>query len=207
MIAAGFANFFRLRTMTKHKLTRAIPNESFQLILQFGGTEHRVLSTSLLCQRFGWKELAYPQHLKRFVWDEDKIVWSSGGTVDAEFLYENSTPVRLASLEQQTIRLSYKNQAPTTQHKHHHVFGVYLAPFSEKLFRLDESIGGGHGDQGGSESLSLAELLARPDWKPHFQKSGCNWAIEAITNGVGVPEHLIDTLVRGACERNGMPEA
>ncbi len=192
--------------MTKHTLTRAIPNESFQFVLQFDGSEHRVFSTSLLCQRFGWKVLAYPQHLKRFVWDEDKIVWSSGGAVDAEFLYENSTPVVLASLEQQTIRLSYKNQAPTSQHKQHHVFGVYLAPFSEKWFRLDESIGGGHGDQGGSESLNLDELLARLDWKVHFQQAGCPWAIEVIASRVGEPDLLIDRLVREACERNGLPE-
>lgn len=187
-------------------LRRAVPNEQWQMILEFDGPEYRLFDTSILREKKGWNRLAYPQHLKQFTVTPDSICWDNEGRVDAAYLYRSSTPLPQANLEQQVLRLSYKNQAPTPEDKLHHVYGVYLARFSNKPFRIGESIGGGIADRGGGRDFSLQELLLWPQWKQHFELSGCSWAVPLLESLAGEPDRLLDLLIREACLRNGLPE-
>jgi hypothetical protein len=192
--------------MSPRLLTRVTPNEQFQVILEFADAEYRIFDMSVLCNEEGWSALAYPQNLKRFTFSEAEVSWSIGGTVSASYLYERSKPIGLAQLDHQVLRLSFKNQAPTDEDKHHHEYAVYLAPFSEKLFRVGESIGGGMADRGGARNLSIVELLDWPQWKQHFELAGCAWAIGKIEPLTSKPQELLSTLIDEACQRNGMPE-
>lgn len=189
-----------------HCLVRTFPNERSHLILEFPGPEYRIFDVMTLYKERGWKDLAYPQHLKNFVASEAEIYWPSSGTVDSDFLYERSVPIDAGRLEHEVIRLSYKNQAPTPEDMNHHVYGVYLAPLSTKPFRVGESIGGGMADRGGGYDFSLEELLVWPDWKKHFALSGCSWAITFVESLAAQSATLIEDLVKEACQRNGLPE-
>ncbi|MBL8888985.1 MAG: hypothetical protein JNL67_03335 [Planctomycetaceae bacterium] len=192
--------------MPNHRLTQAFPNESFQLVLQFDEVDYRLFAMSILSRDKGWTSLAYPSNLKRFTWDTTEIVWSTGERIDSDFLFEHSTPLDHECLDHQVLRLSYKNQAPTTEHKKHHVFGVYLAPLSTQWLRLSESIGGGVAETGHDQALTLSELFQCHHWQEHFQRAGCSWACKLVENLATQPEQLLQTLVREARERNGMPE-
>ena len=192
--------------MSQHLLRRIIPNEQFQAILEFSNGERRILDLAVLRTEKGWAQLAYPQHIKNFVLSEDSVFWAEGGKIEASYLYEKSKPIHEDALENQTIRLSYKNQAPTSEDKFHHVYGVFLAPFSTKPFRIDESIGGGHAERGGGHSLSISELVAWPEWRQHFMFSGCSWAVPLIESLARQPEQLLNLLVSESCKRNGLPE-
>ena len=188
--------------MAAHVLRRAVPNEQWQIILEFAGPEYRLFDTSILRNEMGWSQLAYPQHVKRYVVMPDAISWPECGTVDARFLHARSRPFDPAGLRNQVLRLSYKNQAPTSEDPSHHVYGVYLARFSDKPFHVEESIGGGMAERGGGREFSSEELLAWPEWKEHFTLAGCAWAIPLIEDD---PE-VLDTLVEQACRRNGLPD-
>ena len=192
--------------MSSTQIIRVFPNEQSQLILEFLGQEYRIFDLMILYREMEWKELAYPQHQKAFIVSEDEISWPGSGTVDARFLYERSKSIEIDRLENQIIRLSYKNQAPTSENKHHHVYGVYLAPYSSKPFRVGESIGGGMADRGGGYDFSLADLQEWPEWKKHFELSGCMWAVSLIDSLPTDPVKLIELLIAEACRRNGSPE-
>ncbi len=179
------------------------PNENWQLIIQFSDDEYRLLDVAIPREEHNWKELAYPQHIKRFTFTPNEIIWEFGGELNASYLYKQSEVVDYSSLENQSLRLCYKNQAPTQEDKWHHVYGVYLHPFSHKLFSVGESIGGGHGDRGGSNSYSLTELLSWGEWKNHFNLSGCSWAIPIIESNQD-KELIIRELSKEACRRNGV---
>ena len=192
--------------MSKYLLKRVIPNEQFQVILEFSNLEFRILDMTVLCKEKGWTKLGYPQHMKNFTFSESSAYWPEGGTAEASYLYAKSKTIEKSRLENQVIRLSYKNQAPTSEDKSHHVYGVFLAPFSAKPFRVGESIGGGHGDLGGGHSMSISDLLEWPEWKHHFMLSGCSWATTPIEALAGQPEQLLNSLIIEACKRNGLPE-
>lgn len=192
--------------MSNHKIVRVFPNEKSQLILEFSDFEYRIFDLMILYEEMKWKELAYPQHQKKFVASASEILWPNNGKVNSNFLYEKSKPIERAKLENQVIRLSYKNQAPTSEDKFHHVYGVYLAPYSSKPFRVGESIGGGMADRGGGFDYSLNELINWPEWKWHFELSGCKWATKLVDSLAGNPAKLIEALIAEACSRNGSPE-
>jgi hypothetical protein len=191
--------------MTAHVLRRAVPNEQWQIILEFAGPEYRLFDTSILRNEMGWSQLAYPQHMKRYVLTPEAISWPEGGKVEASFFYERSKPLDPAGLRNQVLRLSYKNQAPNSEDPSHHVYGVYLARFGDKPFHVEESIGGGMAERGGGRKFSSEELLAWPEWKEHFMLAGCAWAIPIIVSLADDPERALDTLVEEACRWNGLP--
>ncbi len=191
-------------TVAKHFLRRAIPNEQGDMVLEFLGPEFRLFEASALTRQ--WPNLAYPQHFKCFLVTADAVHWVDGGHVDADYLYENSHPQQEAELDHQILRLGYKNQAPTREDEHHHVYGVFVAPFSSKQFRIGESIGGGFADRSGGRDLTIGELLAWADWKHHFELSGCSWAIPIVEAMAAEPDRLLDTLVDAACKCNGLPD-
>ncbi len=184
-------------------IVHVVPNESWQLAIKFSNGEYRLLNLSALREKYGWKELAYPQHAKSYTFSETDIAWEFGATLDSQYLYENSASMSGPDLERHSIRICYKNQAPTAEDQNHHLFGVYLYPFTERLFVVGESIGGGHGDRGGSRSFSLSELLAWQDWKKHFELSGCSWAIDVIEANDDL-EHIKNVLINEARRRNGI---
>jgi hypothetical protein len=193
-----------LGNVAKHFLKRAVPNEQWHMILEFHGPEFRLFDASVLSRR--WPKLAYPQYFKRFTVTGEAVHWSDGGRVDADDLYGGSSPQQYADLDHQTLRVSYKNQAPTDQDNLHHVYYVYVAPFSSKLFRIGESVGGGLAERGGGRNLTLEELLTWADWKHHFELSGCSWAVEVVESLAEESDQLVDALVRESCKRNGLPE-
>jgi hypothetical protein len=188
-------------------LKRAVPNEAWQLVLEFEGPEYRLFDTAIVREEKGWQKLAYPQHVKRFTMTSDALCWTEGGCVSAEYLYQRSTPLQQPDLERQVLRLSYQNQAPTSEDKSHHVYGVYFSRFGKQAFQLEESIGGGMAERGGSRSFSVQELLAWPAWRDHFQLSGCAWAIPIVESVQGAADAALDLLVSEACLRNGLPQS
>jgi len=192
---------------TTARLKRAVPNERWQLILEFDDGQFRLFDTAILREEKGWDRLASPQHVKRYTVTPDAIGWPAAGTVDAQYLLRRSVPVTLAALEHEVLRLCYQNRAPTAQDQRHHVYEVAIACFSARPFRIGESIGGGHAERGGSSAFSLDEMLAWPAWREHFELAGCGWAIALVDTLAGEPERLLDALVLEACLRNGLPQA
>lgn len=179
-----------------------IPNEDWELAIGFSNGEYRLLNLSIPKKEYGWEELANPLLMKRYTFNRTAIDWEFGGTLDAEYLYRNSVSVNMPDLARHSVRVCYKNQAPTTKDERHHVYCVYLYPFSEKVFAVGESIGGGHGDRGGFSLFTLNELLTWEEWKLHFELSGCSWAIEMVEMSENI-DQLVRLLVSEACKRNG----
>jgi hypothetical protein len=190
--------------MTAPLLERVVPNETWQLVIEFGQAGHRLFDSRMAREEMGWGQLAYPNRFKNFTYTADHVLWPDIGELSADYLYRYSAPLARENLEHQVLRLSYRNQAPTDIHPTHHVYGVYLFPFSPALFDLGESIGGGHMEMGGSRRMSLDEVLAWPDWKKHFVLSGGEWAIPMVEAHAGEIAILSDLLVRQICCRGGM---
>lgn len=183
-------------------LTNVVPNEQWQLVLEFANNEHRLFDASIARIEKGWAELAYPNKLKNLTFDERGVSWPGGRALNTQYLYSKSKPINLEGLANQVLRLGYKNQAPTSVHPSHHVYCVYLYPFRKQPFEVGESIGGGHCEMGGSSSYTLSELLAWPEWKRYFELSGCAWAIPLVEEA-SEQEVLLRTLVKQVCVREG----
>jgi hypothetical protein len=174
------ANIFNLFGL-KRKLVKAIPNENWEITIEFEGNEFRLFKASIARSEKGMSFLAYPQKFKAFTVMPTSIKWASGGELDSEYLYKKSVPIDKEHADKQILQLEYKNQAPTKSHETHHVYGVYLKPYNEfRPFILGESIGGGHGEMGHDEVFSLEEMLKNKNWREHFSLSGCEWAIPII---------------------------
>jgi hypothetical protein len=187
------------------KLRRVVPNEKWQLILDLGPDGLRLFDASIARKEKGWSQLAYPNKFKNLTYTDDLVRWGQDEELSSTWLHANSRPVVTTDLEHEVLRLGYKNQAPTPEHRSHHVYGVYLAPFSVRPFRVGQSIGGGHADTGGGQDLSLTGLLKWKEWKRHFELSDCQWAIRFIEAGASDQQMLIDTLVKEVCRRAGAP--
>lgn len=185
-----------------HPITNVMPNEQWQLVLEFAGEEHRLFDSSVARLEKGWPELAYPNKLKNLKFSLHWVSWPGGRILDSGYLYSKSKPVSAEVLANQVLRLGYKNQASTSVHSSHHVYGVYLYPYRERPFEVGESIGGGHSEMGGSRSYSLAELLAWPEWKLNLELSGCAWAIPLVEEA-STERELLRTLVKQVCLREG----
>ncbi|CAJ0809969.1 hypothetical protein [Ralstonia flaminis] len=183
-------------------LTNVIPNETWQLALEFEGQEIRLFDASIARAEKDWPEFAYPHKLKNLTFDAQQVSWPGGRVLDAAYLYEKSKPIEGWALQRQVLRLGYKNQAPTSQHSSHHVYGVWLCPFRERAFELGESIGGGHADTGGSSGFSLAELQGSRGWQHHFDLSDCAWAVPLVETASD-QAMLLNVLIRAVCRRAG----
>lgn len=183
-----------------HYLINVMPNEQWQLVLEFAGEEPRLFDSSVAIVEKGWSELAYPNKLKNLTFGDHYVSWPGGHILDSDFLYSKSKLASPTVLANQELRLGYKNQAPTTVHSSHHVYEVSLYPYRKQLFDVGESIGGGHCEMGGTSSYSLAELLAWPEWKITFELAGCAWAIPLVEEASSERE-LSRTLVKQVCFR------
>ena len=189
------------KQQTTHRICFVLPNEKWELVIEFEDG-HRLFKASIAREEFDWQELAYPHKLKNLVYTEQQVGWPGNRILGAEYLYENSVPVALESLQFENLSLGCQNQAPTDKHPNHHVYCVYLYPFHEKPFAIGESIGGGHAEMGYSANYNLAELLALPDWKKHFELSGGAWAVPLVSNA-NEREDLLRVLVEMVCQREG----
>lgn len=189
--------------MTPPRLERVVPNETWQLVIAFAGAEHRLFDVGMARESMNWPALAYPNRLKNLSYTAHAVSWAGIGELSASYLYRNSTPLAQEGLDRQVLRLSYKNQAPTPTHPTHHVYCVFLFPFSDTLFDVGESIGGGHGERGGSRRTRTDELLMLSDWRQHFRLAGCDWAVPIVEAHGDQPAELSDLLVREICRREG----
>lgn len=184
------------------KLLRVVPNEQWQLVLEFASQGFRLFDASIARVDKGWSEFAYPNKLKNLTFTEREVLWPLGRSLSARYLLSKSKPLTAAALENQVLRLGYKNQAPTPTHPTHHVYGIHLYPFRREPFEIGESIGGGHAEMGGSQSYDLSALLASTDWKTQFELSGCSWAIPLVQQSANESALLV-TLITETCRREG----
>lgn len=162
------------------RLLWAVPNENWEVLLQFESQGHRKFKASVARNDKGMAFLAQPDLFKSFDWAPDGIDWGSRGRLDVRYLLKHSEPMSTASLSQEWLRLDYKNQAPTELHPNHHVYYVYLYPFCAEPITLGESIGGGHAEMGGARSFDREALLSFKGWQLHFRLAGCEWAIPIV---------------------------
>ena len=182
-------------------IKRIIPTENWELIGEWFNEKYRILEAKDIYDK-GFKFLAFPNQLKAFKSDNDKIIWKNGAHLSLEDFYGASKEIELGKIKNKILRVKYKNQAPTRQHKTHHVYGVFLHPFDyEKPISLSESIGGGIADMGYSKQTSFEELKQENDWKDFLKLSDCEWIIPIIesTNQI---DNLVDKIVKGICDRS-----
>ena len=182
-------------------LLRVVPTDRGHLVLEFAEHGFRVFDALVAYRTLGWEEFAYSHRVKQLAYDAHTVTWPNVRRLDAAYLLAHSAPIDAATLARQTLRLGFKNQAPTAMHASHHEYDVHLFPFGQRPFSVGESIGGGHAEMGGSRSFGLAQLRAWPDWKTHFELAGCAFAIPVIETGTSeqeVLDHLIALACRGA---------
>jgi hypothetical protein len=181
------------------KLIRVVPNERWQLVLEFEGLGFRLFHAEPLYSDLGWTHFAYPNVFKHLRFTPDAISWASGESLSAKELLNRSEAIAVSDLEFQSLNVGMVNRAPTSSHASHHVFYVSLAAFSEQPFGLGESIGGGHMELGGMFSFSLPELRAHAGWQDHLRFAGCEWLLVLLEGFVGDQWVLVDALVRIVC--------
>jgi hypothetical protein len=180
------------------KLIRVVPNERWQLVLEFEGIGFRLLPAEPL-YKSGWTHFAYPNVFKHLRFTPDAISWASGESMSAQELLNRSEPIAVSDLEFQSLDLGMDNRAPTSSHASHHVYYVTLMAFSDQPFGLGESIGGGHMELGGMFTFSLPELRAYIGWQDHIRLAGCDWLLPLLEGFDGDQRVLVDALVRIVC--------
>ncbi len=80
------------------------------------------------------------------------------------------------------IQIGSRNNAPTPQHKTQDIY-IFSIDLSRPAtpFCFEQSIGGGHANQGGARWLALDELEAWPgEWREHLKKANCAWVAELM---------------------------
>ncbi|MFK7803942.1 MAG: hypothetical protein AB8G95_20075 [Anaerolineae bacterium] len=179
-------------------INRAIPNELWEIILEFNSGEHRIFKASIAKNEIEGEFLSSPLKFKSFSFTPNHILWGNSYQLTATYLHEKSDPITPEKLARQYLGLGSKNRAPTNEHPTHHVYIVGMFPFNAKAsFSIGESIHGGHGDTGGSRSYSLAQLLNKEDWRADFERADCSWAVPIIEKSAAQDqqtEFLLDTL-------------
>ncbi|OZG75032.1 hypothetical protein BTA51_01115 [Hahella sp. CCB-MM4] len=159
--------------MSQHQLHKVVPLDHFNLILEFENGQLRKFPKERVGGTDMWF-LAFPMKLRSYLQKDGGLVWESidktqmwGGqnvweqklSLSADQLFDVSEAVSLPQLESCLLTVGMENQAPTSEDEKHHVYCVSIRPFScHKWLIFSESIGGGHGERGGSVSLSTLEL-------------------------------------------------
>jgi hypothetical protein len=191
-------NLFK-RRRTGPTIIDVVPVDYYKVYIVLSNSETRYIDSQVLGKEFSF--LAFPNKLKAMTWDENQIVWKNGQKLDVAHILAKARLVGPSEI-QGSLTLAQKNQAPTGQHKTHHVYYVSINPFSGKPVVLCESIGGGHGDIGGcTPAMSYVELLQLENWERHFILSGCDWAIEVIKSDASEKEKT-NRLVAEVCARS-----
>jgi hypothetical protein len=188
-------------------LRRVIPNERWELLLEFGDGQWRLFRLAEVYVERGWTALVNPLRAKDLRFDADGVRWAGGEHADVGWLHARSTPLAPAQARWQSIVVGMRNRAPTAQHASHHVYFVSLLPFDEQLLSLGESINGGHFEMGGSRAYAVDELLAVADWRAHFRLADADWAIPFVEREPHDRWALVDALVPELCRRAGATAA
>lgn len=182
-----------------YRISRVIPAEYTGLLIEFEEQGMRVFRPrdyfEHQAEPGNVNFLGFPTKFRHLIWSADKVTWPQVSdreliwegeniwlnelTLSSDQLYQLSEPIPERDLKFISYPLGMRNQAPTAEDARHHVFFVMLSPFSSQPFCLGESIGGGHGERGGSNAYSLGELMEK-DRMAHFEASGCEWAMTAI---------------------------
>lgn len=95
------------------------------------------------------------------------------------------------------IDIGGRNNAPTPQHKTHdaYFFCIDLSRAATP-FCFQQSIGGGHAEQGGARWLALDELDAWPgEWRGFLKKADCAWVAELIDANNGADQATLVALI------------
>jgi hypothetical protein len=190
-------------------LVRVVPTERWRLALEFTSGEVRLFDCSVARLHreqpaLDWSALASPERFKHLQFDAGRVWWPGNHVLEADYLFTASTPLTGQELENQLLRVAFRNQAPTQEHPTHHVYYVCVVPFGARPFLIGESINGGHGEMGGSVSLGLAGLKAWQGWQEHFELSGCGWAVPMIGSD---ERSAVDAVVREVCRRADTDES
>lgn len=157
------------------ELRYVFPSGYYELLLVFPGSDRLLNAQSHIELSF----MGLPDQLKALRYTPNEIEWKNGKTFSADQLHAMSRSLPTVRSVSIWFTLGSRNNAPTDQDPRHHEYYVNVYPMNKlKPFTLGESIGGGFAERGGDTRLSMEELLAWPhDWKEHFRKSGCSWAI------------------------------
>jgi hypothetical protein len=181
-----------------HRIVNVVPNERWQLVIEFADEGHRLFEGEIARVELGWREFAFPNKLKNLTFTAQQVIWPGGRILDSSYLYANATPLEGDALRTQSLRLGYGERSD-------HVYGIYLFPFRERPFEPVEIIAGAWGgvETGDFNACTLTELVACPEWRRHFELSGCDWAIAMVESAPSERE-LVGQLVKQVCLRQGL---
>ncbi|MDH0897441.1 MULTISPECIES: hypothetical protein [unclassified Pseudomonas] len=99
------------------------------------------------------------------------------------------------------LLVARRNSAPTAQHATHHLYALHLDRASATPFVFSESIGGGHGERGGSIALGLNDLERwAGEWREHVRLAGAPQLVAMIETALaaGSQADLVEHLFREA---------
>ena len=189
--------------MENIRLKRVTPIDSYTLILELNNSEFRVFAPEKVRLYDKYPFLAHPNKLIAYTFTTDAITWFNNVSFDINFLYKYSKQIDFDTLIYKTLKVAFKNQPSTEEYNGYHVCEVFIRPFNmDKPFILSEAIGGGHDERGDFSKLSIVELLEYQDWKTHFEKSDCDWAIELILQFQHDIQKLLDLILIEICKRS-----
>lgn len=95
------------------------------------------------------------------------------------------------------IEIGRRNNAPTFQHKTQdiYIFNIDLSRPATP-FCFEQSIGGGHVEQGGARWLALEQLDAWPgEWREHLQKADCAWVAQLMDANPDLDQATLSSLI------------
>lgn len=99
------------------------------------------------------------------------------------------------------LLVARRNAAPTAEHATHHLYALHLDRASATPFVFSESIGGGHGERGGSIALGLDDLERwAGDWREHVRLAGAPQLVAVVETALatGSQADLVECLFREA---------
>ncbi|WP_220815109.1 hypothetical protein [Pseudomonas paralcaligenes] len=99
------------------------------------------------------------------------------------------------------LLVASRNVAPTAEHATHHLYALHLDRASATPFVFSESIGGGHGERGGSIALGLSDLERwAGDWREHVRLAGAPHLVAVVEAALatGSQADLVERLLREA---------
>ncbi|MBK5343386.1 hypothetical protein JFU48_18615 [Pseudomonas sp. TH49] len=95
------------------------------------------------------------------------------------------------------IEIGSRNNAPTPQHPTQDIY-IFSIDLSRPAtpFCFEQSIGGGHANQGGARWLALDELDAWPgEWREHLRKADCAWVAQVIDAHPGADQAILVSVI------------
>ena len=184
------------------KISNIVPIDFCELVIEFDSSELRIFPSDKSTLYEQYRFLGYPNQLKCFDYTTSAIKWHNGVSIDSRFLYDKSMATSIEKLKFKTLLVGSVNCAATDMDERHHVFGISILPFNiDQPFSLDESIGGGFGERGGSQLYAIEDLLKQTDWKVHFERSGCIWAAAIIEKFQSDHNIVIAAIIKEICHK------